>query len=344
MAPRESVAVCLSSDRLAGYRPGSTPSTPTASLSGSNASGSPCMVTPRRRGSLAAGYEGRFGSSIFQAQEKCPPQAAQTPRSARKSGVTVFTDPMNPFARPSSKAIVKVEDARSDHLRAGARTNNPRFIPVEGGERQVASDGRQKLVAYRYGHHEWRPSKRCPDASPTDAPLSPRASRGAREVLAPESAGKSVLYNYLNDMKQCKSSLRAVPSVPSAALQRFNSDRHEVPSMRVHRPERARSLSVDRCHVQAESDKVDSYGFAKKRPVSGQWTSRSNRELLHHEEQATVMTPRTERLHAQADKRFVEMVTHMKEANPNVRKHFEQYKDRNQNTAGLLDNHSPVIC
>eukprot|EP00440_Ansanella_granifera_P018003 gb/GFBE01019553.1/.p1 GENE.gb/GFBE01019553.1/~~gb/GFBE01019553.1/.p1 ORF type:complete len:332 (+),score=41.09 gb/GFBE01019553.1/:1-996(+) len=308
-------------------------------------------ASPGRRGALARGYESRFGSSIFQVNDPTP---RQTPRSSKKPGVQSFTDPMNPFDRTAGKQMTKIEDIRADARRAGARTKDPSVMPLH----QQSTEGqKQKFVAYRYGHHEWRPSKRCPDAhvaasSPTAAPehsaLSPRMSEGATEALSGRGGENKVLSNYLNDMKRCRVSRRGLTGAPSKDLQRMNAETCVLPTDRKYpdgKPwRRSRSLSVDRSNNE-ESTHTDLYGFGRKRPVTGQWTSRSNRDLLYHNvESVAAATPRPSERAIKAEKRFDEMVSHIKAMNPDIQKRFIAYKDRNYDSVGLLDNCSPVIA
>lgn len=332
-------------------------------------------ASPRTsRGSLARGYEGKFGGGLFQGEGGCAsprsPAAAATPRSGRKQGVTSFTDPMNPFARPSSKSMTKVEDVRADAGRAGSRTSNPGHIGLPGGpgaERErpataskvdvrTPADGRSKLVVHCYGSHAWRPSK----AMPSGAHAKPQSSDGAANLIhrkegkTGESSGapsarcsSSALENYLNDMKRTGLARRAVPSKPSNELLRMNNVLNQLPSER--RAERARSLSIEpRSPCQwrgAESDGEDTYGFASKRSVSGSWSARSSRrDILHHEsgsENVTLNTPRSARgMSIKADQRFEEMVAHIKNKTPASQAEGRALKANDRTTSGLLDNNS----
>ncbi|CAJ1339374.1 unnamed protein product [Effrenium voratum] len=204
----------------------------------------------------------------------------QDPDTSIERQVQTFTDPMNPFARNTSKAMTNLQEARADPARAGARTRNPGMIPAAEGSDRLG------FSVYRYGHHVYRPQKRISDVFPgspsstmvTPAPSprnvpSPRSSQGATEALR---SGKPItattaLENYLNDMKRCSTSLRNVPPTPSADLQRMNNELTFLPSERGKGDalkRRSRSLSVDRS-MHEESSSSDAYGFARKRPVSG---------------------------------------------------------------------------
>jgi len=319
-----------------------------ASENSSQPGGSP-EATPPMHPALQ-GYPNRFTLAL-------PDQAFQSPRSGRKSGVQAFTDPMNPFARVTSKAITNLQEARNDPQRAGARTRNPGMIPVKEGP------DRMQFAVYRYGHHEWRPGKRCPDkaasvaaaspcsdaavpATPMPSPMSPRSSQGAAEALCTGGKVSAALGNYLNDMKRHRTSLRAMPGTPSAALRRMNDENFLLPAERNQTEgkvsRRSRSLSKDRC-LHDQSTSTDVYGFARKRSVNGHWTSRSNRDFLYHREETNAApTPRAERAQ-QADQRFQEVVAHMKETKPEVTRCVSAYKARNHCT-GLLYNISPVLA
>lgn len=285
------------------------------------------MVRPRARGILAKSYQGRFGTQIF--QDSVQPTPQPTPRTGRKPGLTQFTDPQNPFARPPSKRMAKVEDIRSDPDRAGCRTRNPAVIPCDSvaGGRQLCEDGRYRLVPHRYGSHEWRPSKRCPDASPGVAfgcgHASPRCSAGVAGVMdafclvRPTSAPQksSMLENYLNDMKRCKTSLKYAAAPPSPSLRRMNDERVKLPSERRQLARaasfdqgndsqvesdaeefghRSRRMAMRGRNQQAESDNEDNYGFGRKRAVSATWSRRTGLDFLHHQQSAGIATPRME--------------------------------------------------
>lgn len=311
------------------------------------------LSTPQRKGALARGYESRFGSAIFDGHSP-PASAHQSPRIARKLGVQNFTDPTNPSGRNLSKAMANIEDARADPGRAGARTRNPCMIPVV--QQQGTAAERQKTVPYRYGHHDWKPAKRCPDSSSTPssnvhAAGSPRASEGTAGVLMPRAdAGyaRPVLENYLNDMKRCGKALRSVPPSPSMDQQRVNS---EAPSIVPSSPKsesdtyrRSRSLSLDRS-VNEQTHSTDPYGFAKKGAVSRDWTRSSSSDFLYHtSKEPSVATPRPSPRQQSANRRFEEVVSHMKNFQPEARKQFDTFKARSYNSTGLLDNHSPVIA
>lgn len=309
-------------------------STPCASSSLSPSS----PASPGPRGALSKDYEGRFGTPLF---KENVPYTPCTPRTGKKPGLTTFTDPMNPFARTPSKAMTKIEDARNDAGRAGARTRNPGVIPAEtAAERQRGDDRLHRLVPHRYGNHEWHPSKRCPDSTPnsfTSIHKSPRSSEGVAAALTTEpqlcQPGLSALENYLNDMKRGRHSRRALDGTPSAALQRINNMRAQLPADREF-PSRARSHSVNR---QAESDQEDTYGFPRKRPVSGRWAQHSSQNLLQHTESPREPgSLRCSDRQQQADARFVEMVQHMKASIPGQRQQFELYKVRSKSSKDLL--------
>eukprot|EP00434_Breviolum_minutum_P044390 symbB.v1.2.039641.t1/scaffold6700.1/size16098/1 len=211
-----------------------------------------------------------------------------SPRSGRKPGLQTFTDPKNPFARNMSKAMTNLQEARADPLRAGARTKNPGMIP----EYQCPFPAVEVLqglpfAVYRYGGVDYKPQKRCPDISgcPTPAPSprsqlapSPRSSPGAADALRMDNKCATALGNYLNDMKRCRTSLRAIPGTPSATLQRKNDECSFLPAERADRrssfddiqrsPRRSRSLSVEP-NLYEEGRASDPYGFSRKRPVSG---------------------------------------------------------------------------
>jgi len=303
--------------------------------------GYPSEATPQRRGALARGYESRFGTSIFEAS----PVSSPTSQKSRKAAAHTFTDPTNPFARNQSKAMTKVEDVRADNHRAGVRTRNPCMIPQREGPGE-----RQKTIPYQYGHHAWKPGKRCSDSSPShwQGATSPRSGAGAAEAMVFEpSKPCSALENYLNDMKRCRSSLRAVPGTPSADLKRMNAEVSVLPSDRKSANSedwrrRSRSLSMDRS-THDESTNVDVYGFARKRPGTGKWTEMSPRNLLHHETNSAEAAPKRSERFVKADQRFEEVVAHMKDATPALQKHFDTFKERNYDSTGLLFNSSPVI-
>jgi len=298
-------------------------------------------------------HPNRFTLALSEAEKGC-----LSPRSGRKSGVQSFTDPMNPFARVTSKAITNLQEARNDPERAGARTRTPGMIPVK------ESSDRMQFAVYRYGHHEWRPQKRCPDAlvasprseaegrapaTPMPSPMSPRSSQGATEALRTGSKIGTALGNYLNDMKRTRTSLRSMPGTPSAALRRMNdgsfllpSERKPCEGFRVSR--RSRSLSSDR-NLHEQSTSEDPYGFSRKRSVNGRWTSQSNRDFLYHREECQgAPTPRGQGRAQQADQRFAEVVAYMKEMKPEVRRCFSAYKARDYDSTGLLYNISPVLA
>eukprot|EP00441_Pelagodinium_beii_P037900 CAMPEP_0197639810 /NCGR_PEP_ID=MMETSP1338-20131121/14318_1 /TAXON_ID=43686 ORGANISM="Pelagodinium beii, Strain RCC1491" /NCGR_SAMPLE_ID=MMETSP1338 /ASSEMBLY_ACC=CAM_ASM_000754 /LENGTH=339 /DNA_ID=CAMNT_0043212585 /DNA_START=26 /DNA_END=1045 /DNA_ORIENTATION=+ len=312
-----------------------------ASPSGSPSShGYPSEATPQRRGALARGYESRFGTSIFEAN----PASSPTSPNSRKPAVHSFTDPTNPFARNQSKAMTRVEDVRADNHRAGVRTRNPCMIP----QREHLGD-RPKMVAYQYGNHDWRPSKRCSEPpSQWQGAQSPRGAGAAEALVFEPNKRHSVLENYLNDMKCCRSSLRAVPGTPSADLKRMNAEVSVLPSDRKAANSedwrrRSRSLSVDRS-THDESINVDVYGFARKRPGTGKWTENSPRNLLHHETRSAETAPQRSERFIKADRRFEEVVAHMKDATPAMQKQFDAFKDRNYDSTGLLFNNSPVVA
>lgn len=333
---------------------GSGTSTPTLQQSPADVA----MSSPQRKGALARGYESRFGTAIFDANSP-PASAQQSPRIARKPGVQNFTDPTNPLGRNLSKGMANIEGARADVGRAGARTHNPCMIPVS--QQSGANSERQKIVPYRYGNHDWKPAKRCPDVAcvpngNVHAAGSPRASEGAASVLSmprSDAAGqrrqaRPVLENYLNDMKRCSKSLRAVPPSPSMDLKRMNAEAASIlPSERKAENDtyrRSRSMSMDRS-VNDQSDSHDAYGFARKRSISRDWTRSSSRDFLYHTvKEPQVATPRPSARQEKADRRFEEVVSHMKEFQPDARKHFDAFKARSYNSTGLLENHSPVIA
>eukprot|EP00930_Biecheleria_cincta_P098291 TRINITY_DN89962_c0_g1_i1.p1 TRINITY_DN89962_c0_g1~~TRINITY_DN89962_c0_g1_i1.p1 ORF type:complete len:357 (-),score=49.40 TRINITY_DN89962_c0_g1_i1:79-1149(-) len=312
------------------------------------------VSTPQRKGALARGYESRFGSAIFDAQSPLS-SAQQSPRIARKLGVQNFTDPTNPSGRNLSKAMANIEEARADVRRAGARTRNPCMIPV--GQQNGTTPEHQKIVPYRYGHHDWKPAKRCPDvacapSSHVHAAGSPRASDGAAGVLSMPRADagyvRPVLENYLNDMKRCSKALRSVANSPSMNQQRANVETSSIlPSDTKSESDtyrRSRSLSLDRS-VNEQSSSTDPYGFARKRSVSRDWTRSSSRDFLYHTtKEPQVATPRPSPRQEKADRRFEEVVSHMKNFQPEARKQFDAFKSRSYNSTGLLDNHAPVIA
>lgn len=360
-------------------------------------------------GTLAKGYEGRFGSPSLTTQDST--SQCSTPASARpsrKPGVTKFTDAKNPSAREASKKMNNIEDFRSDTDRAGGRTRNPGMIPrsseprtdMAGSEKRVSDDGRPTypFAAHQYSTSpDWRPGKRCPDfgtPSPTPATSarSPRCSEGMQSAFPDtraNTASKGVLGNYLNDMKKTQKSLRSVAPQPSVNLQRMNDERVKLPSQRrlernalvsscrtlpnttldvesEHtfsisqdllggtRPQSARirrSFSCDpriqRSAAQGEmNEREDNYGFTRKREVRGGWTSprQGTPTLLHHEaghnDPQPVSPRRSERLERKADERFVEMVAHMKAANPEQRLKFEHFKTRSEHSVGLISHNS----
>lgn len=311
------------------------------------------MSTPRRKGALARGYESRFGSAIFDAHSP-PASAQQSPRIARKPGVQNFTDPTNPLGRNLSKAMANIEEARADAGRAGARTRNPCMIPVT--QQNGTTPERQKIVPYRYGHHDWKPAKRCPDGSCTPssnvhAAGSPRASEGTAGVLSmPRTdAGyvRPVLENYLNDMKRCSKTLRSVPPSPSMDQQRVNVEAPSIvpsPKSASDTCRRSRSCSIDR-NVNEQTNSTDAYGFARKRSVSRDGTRSSSSDFLYHtSKEPQVATTRPSPQQEKAERRFEEVVSHMKSFQPEARKQFDAFKARSYNSTGLLDNHSPVIA
>jgi len=375
--------------------------------------------SPRSRGALAKGYEGRYGTTTFlnHADDK---ESVASSRPSRKQGVTTFTDPMNPFARALSKQITRIEAARDDNDRAGARTRNPGMIPRNGhvgcSERAVSEDGRHPLVAHSYSTPgDWRPAKRCPDHSPVASPgavivgtprsmtsdyepRSPRCSEGMAATLpdgstpGKKNSGRFILVseNYLNDMKPTVKSRRPVTDKPSNNLQRMNDERVKLPAERrlereitSQRPATScgilpnssidlsseagrpwpfsndeyfggtrpvsarirRSFSCDprvqrSANLGETNEREDNYGFARKREVSGDWTRRGGTNLLHHtpghNDEPPCTPRRSEQLAHKADERFREMVTHMKAANPEQRLHFEHFKARGEQTAGLI--------
>lgn len=317
-------------------------------------------ASPRTRGTLARGYEGRFGTHMFAdggaASPRSPKAAAATPRSGRKQGLTTFTDPTNPFSRHVSKQITRPEDVRGDGSRAGVRTCNPGHMPSEPGSRErprtsgddvrTPNDGRSKLVVHCYGSQNWRPGKAVPNGSHK----SPQSSDGVANLTTksrPASAG--YLENYLNDMKRCGHSLRSVPGTPSQSLQRMNDVMTQLPAQR--RETRARSLSVDQSDRKAriglvagaESESEDNYGFTRKRSVDGRWTTRSSRlDILHHEnggESTPLVTPRSTR-QTKAEKRFEEVTAHMKAKCAENKAEGHAIKASDRSTGGLLDNES----
>lgn len=278
-------------------------------------------------------------ASPFRRQERRG-GAMLSPRSGRKPGLQSFTDPMNPFARTMSKAMTNLQEARADPQRAGARTKNPGMIPVtEGGDRL-------RFSVYRYGGVEYKPQKRCPDISgcPTPAPSprsqvapSPRSSPGATEALRMDNKCTTALENYLNDMKRCRTSLRVVPAMPSAQLQRKNHENLFVPFRRSsfdgsdapQAQRRSRSLSVEP-NLYEEGRACDPYGFSRKRLVSGA-SNYSNRELLYHlateRPEAPTPTPRA---------------SSVQENKPEMSRCLSAYKARNIDSTGLLYSASPV--
>jgi len=116
------------------------------------------------------------------------------------------------------------------------------------------------------------------------------------------------------------------------------------------RPQSARirrSVSCDpriqRSAAQGEmNEREDNYGFTRKREVKGGWTSprQGTPTLLHHDAGHNDPQPcsprRSERLERKADERFVEMVAHMKAANPEQRLKFEHFKTRSEHSGGLI--------
>lgn len=290
------------------------------------------MATARQsRGELARGYESRFGSPMFQESPPC----ITTPRAAKKPGLTTFTDPHNPFARTLSKQMTNVEDVRCDTDRAGTRTRTPGVIPFDF---VANTESRARTAPHRYGNHEWRPSKRCPDATPRSLgdQKTPRSSEGVGDAMTMLSLGPkiSVLENYLNDMKRCRTSLRVVPAPHAGSFERLRDEDYQPPPQRRLR---ARSASVER---QVES-RSDSYGFPKKRSVSGYWTTRGSREMLNHPELVAAKKPHEERL-IQASARFEQMVAHIKESTPELRRHVEHFKARNLASISLHHDNTPV--
>lgn len=215
------------------------------------------------------------------------------------------------------------------------------MIPVAhptGERHQPTPEGRYKVVAYRYGGQDWRPGKRCPDASPSNHGWpSPRCSEGAAGSLTLRSQKGGVLENYLNDMKRCKATRRVAPdSIRTVAegIIPFNRPEQEQ--------RRSRSLSTDRASFM-ESGTIDVYGFARKRSVSNQRMS-SDRELLHHNVTETPKTPRVSARQVQADQRFKDLVAHIKEKNSETNQHYKTFKERNTHSTGLLENSSAVIA
>ncbi|OLQ01353.1 hypothetical protein AK812_SmicGene15907 [Symbiodinium microadriaticum] len=93
-------------------------------------------------------HPNRFTLALSEAEKGC-----LSPRSGRKSGVQSFTDPMNPFARVTSKAITNLQEARNDPERAGARTRTPGMIPVkESSDRHWASSKKGSEEAASMAH------------------------------------------------------------------------------------------------------------------------------------------------------------------------------------------------
>lgn len=278
-----------------------------------------------------------------------------SPRSGRKPGLQTFTDPMNPFARTTSKAITNLQEARADPQRAGARTRTPGMIPMNEG----ANSNRLRFAVYQYGNHDYKPQKRCPDAvsgCPTPAPSprnvpSPRSSPGATEALRMASKATTALENYLNDMKRCRTSLRSIPGTPSARLQRKNDENSFLPSERrtdadgAPTPRRSRSLSVEP-GLYEEGRASDPYGFSRKRHVLGA-PNHSSRDLLYHlaDDRKEAQTPRTPRTtpSLQEDRRFQEVVAYIKETKPEMSRCLSAYKARNYDSTGLLYSSSPVL-
>jgi len=336
------------------------------------------QLSPRCRGSLTKGFETRYGDRfILQTATETPVSA----RPSRKTGLTNFTDPTNPFDRSLSKHITRIEDARSENDRAGARTRNPAMVPQEPGsalQRSMSEDGRHAVVAHRYSG-DWRPAKRCPDRNPATQPMSPRCSDGFSHAL-PEgsmlerSVRTRTLGNFLNDMKRGKKSLRCVPAEASPSMQRMSDERVKLPAERridrtlcnygvmpgttrfvavsggetqPYTPRIRRSFSCDpRIRETRENEAEYNYGFARKTEVSGRWTSRaSSPDLLSHpgQDEPPCTPRRAERLMQKADERFTEMVSYMQTANPEQKLKFKNIKNNSENTAGLL-NHDTSIA
>jgi len=279
---------------------------------GAVANGSPVSVaSPRQRGALNQGYEGRFGTSTLLQQQKEQARGSATPRSMRKSGLSSFTDPANPFARNRSKQVIKIESLRTDLDRAGRPTRNPGVMAYEAdsGDRLREDDAKSAPLRFGYTSQAYKPTKRNCECGVRP----PRSSEGVAAALT--SSGQSALENYLNDMKRCSASLRKVRCAPSNDLQRMNDERVLLPAQMPQR--RGRSLSCE-SRRNEESGNEENYGFSRKRSVSARWTGRtSNSDLLHHDEGGRQLSlSRFERVHSPCNARFEEIVAHLKEARP----------------------------
>lgn len=301
--------------------------------------------------------------------------AAPTPRSAKRQGLTAFTDPTNPSGRTNSKHVntsSMLREARGDASRAGGRTRNPGIMPANlGGVQLSPKDARERLVPHRYGNDDWRPGRAAATCSVSGQP-SPRGhnSEGVGEALgsvigfpgwAPAllvkdqqqartqqpATATSALGNYLNDMKRVGRSRRAVPAEPSPALRRMNDVRHKLP-VEISGERRAASAEAagacrQRRSANAESEGEEVYGFSKKCPVRGRSANLSPRNFLAHEEggASRPATPNGERQN-KASQRFEEVVAHMKASASTQREHFETIKTKSGSTSGLLYSESPI--
>lgn len=226
-------------------------------------------------------------------------------------------------------------------------------------------DYRERLVVHRYGNQDWRPSKAAATC-PVSGQRSPRGvnSEGVGGALGTSSPGNysgwtpsasvsqpkgsAALGNYLNDMKRAGRSKRLGADKPSEFLQRMNDQMYHLPAERGEQRQR-RAQSVDnigaagtitprRKHVSAESDgeESDSYGFTRKRTVSGRSSRMSPRNFLAHEELSSQLTtPRTERQY-KADQRFEEVVAFMKATSPQHKEESQNIKVKSENTHRLL--------
>lgn len=264
-------------------------------------------------------FERRYGSpALLQHDDAAPLEYA---KPSLRPGMNAFTDPRNPSNRCPSKKMVPKEVAYQESDRAGARTRNPRVIPVARGD--SAREGRDWRVngavftELRYSQgSDWRPSKRVANSLACGGSPTPRSSDGVVSCWAAETVPKAagaaglrsqqlanatVLENYLNDMKHVVCSRKPVSSKPSETLKRVN-DRSLPPAERSG----YRSASVNPRHSEAgpgtagvptggnsisrslscrrlwSGSMEPNYGFTRKREISAPWTSRRHEEFLHH--------------------------------------------------------------
>jgi len=165
-----------------------------------------------------------------------------------------------------------------------------------------------------------------------------------KEQQRARAGGNSALGNYLNDMKRAGKSRRHAVGSPTDDYQRMNERLSKLPAQISAERTRSCHATAQRRTASVESEHTESpcYGFTRKGLVCS--ARRSVPDILAHEEHrslSTPATPRSARLE-KADRRFQEIVEHMKTSSSWQKEAFETLKVKGQFTQGLLYSESVV--